>query len=183
MMKILMVIALCITMQFVVAQEFVVEPASSKLSISGTSSLHDWESKVETFKGNVSANVENNQIKSVENFNFQLNVKSIKSGKSGMDKKTYKALQEDDYPTISYEGTSVVIHNNSATFSGVMSVAGKSKKFSTKVNLIYENDKMILSGSKEFNLTDFDIDPPTAVFGTIKTGAAVVIHYNIQLKK
>lgn len=176
-----MAIAFCISMQLVVAQEYTVEPASSKLSVTGTSSLHDWESEVNTFKGIISATVENNQIQSIEEFNFQFNVTSLKSGKSVMDKKTYKALKEENYPTISYKGKTVVINSHSATFSGVMSVGGEEREVTAKVKLSYSNGKITLSGSKEFKLTDFDIEPPTAVFGTIKTGDVVVIHYNIQL--
>ena len=38
-------------------------------------------------------------------------------------------------------------------------------------------------GSYIMKMTDFGVDPPTAVFGTIKTGDEITIDYNLQLKK
>ena len=63
-----------------------------------------------------------------------------------------------------------------------MIIGGTKREFKTKVKISYTNGKIMLSGEKDFKLTDFNIEPPTAVFGTIKTGDEVVIHYNIQLK-
>ncbi|SHJ05795.1 YceI-like domain-containing protein [Mesonia phycicola] len=182
-MRILIALAFCLTMQLVVAQEYKVVSNNSKVSVTGTSSLHDWECVVNTFEGNMSATVENNEIKQIENFNFQFKVKSLDSGKSSMNKNTYEALKEDKYPTITYKGSSVVINGGTATFTGTMTIAGTAKKFTSKAKINYSNGKITLSGSEEFKLTDFNIEPPTAVFGTIKTGDVVAIHYNIQLNK
>lgn len=181
-MKSLIAIALGLVMQIATAQEFKVQPESSKLSVTGTSTLHDWECVVETFKGSISATIKNNKIVSIESFNFQFQVDDLKSGKSAMDKKTYEALREKKNPTITYKGTAVVINDHSATFSGTMIIGGNKREFTTKVKIGYSNGMITLSGKKEFKLTDFNIEPPTAVFGTIKTGDEVVIHYNIQLK-
>ena len=100
-----------------------------------------------------------------------------------MDKKTYEALKEEDFPVISYQGTAEIISDYSAIFSGKMKIAGVEKEVVTKVRINYVDGKVSLSGEKNLKLTDFNIDPPTAVFGTIKTGNEVVIHYNILLKK
>ncbi|MBW2962139.1 YceI family protein [Mesonia aestuariivivens] len=181
-MKSLFAITLGLLMQVATAQQFTVQPENSKLSVSGTSTLHDWECVAETFKGNISAKIENDQIVSIDKFNFQFQVEDLKSGKSAMDNKTYDALKEKKHPTITYNGTAVVMNGHSATFSGTMKIAGKEREMVTKVKMNYSNGVIKLSGAKAFNLTDFNMDPPTAVFGTIKTGDEVKIHYNIQLK-
>ena len=36
-------------------------------------------------------------------------------------------------------------------------------------------DKITLTASKEFKMTDYKVDPPTAMLGTITTGDAVTI--------
>lgn len=182
-MRTLIVLTLSFLMQFVSAQEFKVQSSNSKLSVTGTSTLHDWECVVETFKGSITAQIENNEIVAIDRFNFQFQVEDLKSGKSAMDKKTYEALKEKKNPVISYSGSAVVVNNHTATFSGTMNIAGTKKELTTKVKIDYSNGKISLSGEKGFKLTDFNIEPPTAMFGTIKTGNEVAIHYNIQLSK
>jgi hypothetical protein len=180
-MKTFLFITFCLISQINVAQEFTAQPSNSKLGISGTSSLHDWECNVEDFQGNISVEIEEGQIAMIENFDFSFKVKELKSGKSGMDKKTYDALKENEYPTISYQGSDVKINGKIAIFKGKMMVAGVSKNFITKVNIRYQANQITLSGNKAFKLTDFNIEPPTAVFGTIKTGDEVALFYTIQL--
>jgi len=71
----------------VYAQPLTLDKANSQLSILGTSSVHDWASIVEKF--DASATLTANELTNVK---FEAHVKSIKSGKSGMDKNTYTAL-------------------------------------------------------------------------------------------
>ena len=182
-MKSLMAITLVLLMQMASAQEFKVQPSNSKLSVTGTSTLHDWECVVETFKGSITAQIENNQIVAIDKFNFQFQVEDLKSGKSAMDKKTYEALKEKKNPIISYRGNVVKINDHTATFSGTMNIAGTKRELTTKVKIDCSNGKISLSGKKDFKLTDFNVEPPTAMFGTIKTGDEVAIHYNLQLNK
>ncbi|MDR6301981.1 YceI family protein [Mesonia maritima] len=182
-MRTLTLIILSFFLQSVSAQEYKADVSNSKLSVTGTSTLHDWECVVKSFKGGINAKIENNRLASIEDFNFQFKVKSLESGKSSMNKKTYEALKEEDFPIISYQGTAEIISEYSAIFSGKMKMAGTEKEVVTKVKISYEDGKIFLSGEKELKLTDFNIDPPTAVFGTIKTGDEVAIHYNIQLSK
>ncbi|TQD39800.1 YceI family protein [Haloflavibacter putidus] len=164
------------------AQTFIADAANSKLSVTGTSTLHDWECVAETFTGKVEATIENSNIKSINNFHFKLKAKSLKSGKSGMDKKMYDALEEEDYPVISFKGNQVKIDGNQAVFIGEMSIAGNSRSISAPVKINYTNNKIHLVGKVGFELTSFNIDPPKAMFGTITTGNEVVIHYEINLK-
>ena len=91
------------------------------------------------------------------------------------------ALKEKKNPVISYRGNAVKINDHTATFSGTMNIAGTKKELTTKVKIDYSNGKISLSGKKDFKLTDFNVEPPTAMFGTIKTGDEVAIHYNLQL--
>lgn len=157
--------------------------SQTKLSVTGTSTLHDWECVADTQEGAITAVIESDAVTQITDFNFSIKAKSLKSGKSGMDKKTWEALKADDHATITYKGSSVKIANGEATFTGKMTMAGVTKTITTTVKVTYENGKIKLSGSKAFKLTDFGIDPPKALMGTIKTGNDVAIHYNIELQK
>lgn len=165
-----------------VAQTFEAINSESKLEVTGTSSLHDWECVVKEFTGKIKADVQSGKVVSISEFDFSFKAKSLESGKSGMDKKVYEALKEEANPWISYKGSSVVLKSDgTATFKGTMTIAGVGKSFETPVKVSYQNGKVSLIGEQSFKLTDFKIEPPTAVFGTIKTGDTVTIHYTIKL--
>ena len=57
----------------------------SKITIKGTSSIHEWESEVNDFQGSGLFNIQGNQITNAEDIQIKVVVKSIKSGKSIMD--------------------------------------------------------------------------------------------------
>lgn len=183
MRNLVMIVAFLFSIGQIGAQNFKADATSSKLSVTGTSTLHDWECVAETFTGNLDATIENGSIKSINSFRFTLKTKSLKSGKSGMDKKMYDALEEEDYPVISFKGNQVKLDGNQAVFIGEMSIAGTTKKIKAPVKVSYKNNKLHLEGKKGFLLTAYGVKPPKAMFGTIKTGDEVAIHYTINLKK
>ncbi|MEP2026600.1 MAG: YceI family protein [Reichenbachiella sp.] len=159
------------------AQPLKFDKSASKMEIQGTSSVHDWESTVENFT--VEANLNGDQISDIQ---FSAIVKSIKSGKSGMDSNTYKALKEDDYPEIKFESSQLRIQGNKLVGTGKLTIAGKSNEI--PIDLDINQESMItVDGKVKIKMTDYDITPPTAVFGTIKTGDDITIQFNFTLTK
>jgi len=156
----------------------------SKMVIKGTSSLHDWESDVITLKGKSTVSVENQQPM-IRDFRMTIPVEAIKSGKSAMDNNTYEALNEETYPNIEFSLDEVQnISGDKIKASGKLSIAGETRPVSLTAVYDMDNSDMInLRGSYIMKMTDFGVDPPTAVFGTIKTGDEITIDYNLQLKK
>lgn len=175
MKKLIIILILIVPVVFVNAQTLNLDKTTSKLSVLGTSTLHDWESDVEEF--DVSADRNANQL---INITFSAVVKSIKSGKSAMDDNTYKALKEKSYPTIDFKAESLTISGNQIKGTGQLTIAGKTNEI--PVNLDIEDAAgFSVTGSIDLKMTDFDIAPPTAVFGTIKTGDDITIKLNISL--
>jgi polyisoprenoid-binding protein YceI len=111
-------------------------------------------------------------------------VKGLKSGKSAMDDNTYEALKEEDHPVIKYEFRSmdnVKVDGNTTTMStkGALTIGGVTKIVNMNVKADTSTG-IAFSGDITFKMSVFEIDPPTAVFGTIKTGDQVTIKFNAQ---
>ncbi|GAA5225120.1 YceI family protein [Membranihabitans marinus] len=163
-------------------ESFTLKP-TSKLSVTGTSTLHDWECVVDRVDGSVQAVLENGQVVEIKDFNFSFKVKDLKSGKSVMDGKTYDALNEKSNPIISYTIISVTFKNaHEVMAKGRMTINGISKEMVTEARITSTSTTMNIKGEKGFKLTDFKIDPPKAMLGSITTGDDVVIHYDLQLQ-
>jgi hypothetical protein len=185
-MRNLMIIMMLFFAPMVYAQQLTVNETNTKLSIDGTSTVHDWTIEAEKFDGKADLTIENNALQGINSLSFNVQVKSLKSGKSAMDDNTYEALKEEDHPIIKYEFRSmdnVEVSGNTTTMDtkGLLTIGGTSKIVNMKVKADATSG-IVFSGDITFKMSVFEIDPPTAVFGTIKTGDEVTIKFNTQYK-
>lgn len=168
------------------AQEFNLSNDESSLTVLGTSSLHDWHVEAEKQSGEiVFLNVQDCQI---DKINVEIETESLKSGKSSMDKNTYKALNTDKFKTISYQLVEVksVSNKGNGTFNvstmGDLTISGTKKRIALDFTISIANSKIKLTGDKKIKMTDFNIEPPKALFGTITTGDDITIKFSTIFK-
>ncbi len=161
------------------AQKYVLVPAESKVTLTGTSTLHDWES--ELMKFTLAIHVTNNVV---SNIVFQAPVRSLKSGNKSMDKNTYEALKADAFPNITFKGGDFRMDGHKVSGTGALTVAGVTKQITMEAGFeSWKEGAYVIVGEFTFNMTDHDVQPPSVVFGTIKTGDAITLHYSITVKR
>jgi polyisoprenoid-binding protein YceI len=160
-------------------------PADSKIIITGTSNLHDWEETVEQFEVVLDMKFEKNEILGIDHAHFNCKSGSISSDNSIMTNKTMDALKTDKYPEIAFTMVSIdKLSSANGKFSGVvigdLILAGVTKRISIPFSGHYENRRIKITAGKDLNLNDFKIKPPTALMGTLKTGENVVLSFQLQ---
>lgn len=156
-------------------------------TVAGTSSLHDWTMDSKTATGEAAITTEGNALKSIEKLNVSLNAETLKSGKSGMDTNAYKALDTKKNPNISFnikQIKSIAKKGNRYLIEaeGSLTVAGETKLISVQGEAYPVNGTLKITGDKKFKMTDFKVDPPTALMGTVKTGDEITINFNLTYK-
>ena len=166
-------------------QKFVLEQQGSDLEILGTSTLHDWEITAEEMTGDASIALGDKMA--VEALQFKVKVKSLESGKSSMNKNTYEALKADKNPYISYKLTEVKsIKNTGSAYKletvGKLTIGGFTKTIPLTVDAKAGNAEVAFNGQITFKMSEYNIDPPTALMGTIKTGDEITIKFNVNYK-
>lgn len=176
-----------LTAQFAIAQTQL-QVADTKMSVAGTSTMHDWKSEVTNVQGTASIVWNGQELKSIDKVAIKIAAKSIKSEKGNMmDKLAWKALKADEFPTITYTLQKV----NSITKSGAgyainatgkLTIAGTSKVVTMNVTgKVLPNGGIQFSGTHKLLMTDYNIEPPTAMLGTMKTGNEVTIAFETTL--
>ncbi len=171
---------------YIQAQTFNLKNTESTVTVFGTSSLHDWHVVAETKSGQIIfKDLETGEL---ETCTLDVVSQSLKSGKKAMDKNTYKALKTETYKSIFFQLTSVqsIIDKGIGKFlikcQGDLTITNVKKQIPIEFTIEIIQDKIIVTGSKSIKMTDFNIEPPTALLGTIRTGNEITIQFKTIYK-
>lgn len=154
--------------------------AKSTMVVTGTSTLHEWESEVTKLQMSGTGKKENGKLVSIESLTLTIPVKAIKSGKGLMDDRTYDALKSKQYPNIKFELVSAELANGIIKGEGKLLITGKSVLM--PFNASYTNNgnlELTVKGVHKIDMTIFGIVPPRALMGLVTAGKDVTIPYEI----
>lgn len=171
------------------AQSYKLNNKASNLTIEGTSNIHDWTLEAENTNGILTAEFDEGKLEEIENLEFKVIANSLMSGKSAMDKNTYKALNTDKYREIIFKLKNVqsIEKKSNDTYrvkaTGSLEIAGTKKDINLNFDLKSNGNEIILTGEHKLTMTDYGVEAPTAMFGTIKTGEDVVVKFKSQFNK
>ncbi|NTW33024.1 MAG: YceI family protein [Bacteroidetes bacterium] len=169
----------------IVSKSYKIDKQKTVISVSGTSSLHDWEINVKNFEGDLYVQLGDNNIESISSLNINFFSKSFSSGKALMDSKTKESLKADTYPMINFKITEIKdkkIINKVQQFTaiGKLTIVGVTKSINiTALSTIGVNGEIYFQGTKSIDMTEYGITPPTAMLGSLKTGKDVTVTFKI----
>ena len=164
----------------------------NSIKVLGTSNVHDWtmEAQNPTAEALFSTRSGDEDIpKNLNSLSFSVNAKSLKSERTSMDNRTYKTINADTYPKITFKLISSTItpaKKNAFVIraTGTLTIAGTSKTIVMQVNGSINGDNSITcSGQQKIKLTDFNIQPPSFMMGAMKVGDDLTIQYGLTFKK
>ena len=104
-----------------------------------------------------------------------------------MDKKTFTALKHETFPKITFELTGIndlQLKDGQYTISAVgdLTIAGTTQSVDLLVGgNVYPDGSLQFYGTYDMLMTTFNISPPTAMFGSLKTGDAISLKFDLTL--
>jgi len=179
--------------QVFVDYSYTIEDGST-LSIEGTSNINSFEC---ICKDNIPAKTTKLQLLSPTSFRFQntsisLRTKALDCDNNKMNSDLCDALKADDYPNIViqiHDATVVrgslddAVNGADLRMQASMVITDVSKKVTLDVQA-----KKVGPGryrflcAKKLKMTDFNIDPPTALFGLIRVRDEIVVNIDITAR-
>jgi polyisoprenoid-binding protein YceI len=154
----------------------------STFEVAGTSTVHDWVMKSTEGTGTANLTVKDSKLAEVNSLTITLMAESLKSSKASMDKVAYEALNTETNQTIEYVLRSAEkIDETTWTLTGIYTIAGVSKEYKTQVKVIADGGTFTLQGSNQITFGDFEMTPPKAALGVVKTGKDLTVIFNIIL--
>src|SRR5690554_3507064 len=168
----------------VIAQAQTLSIKSSTVTINGETNVnHDF--KINATKVNGKMTIANNRP---ETLTVEIPVRSLISGEKLMDKKTHEAFNEPKNPTITFNMTElnsvqVTGDNIAVTVTGNLTLRGVTKKVTLKSNGKASTPGVYtFEGTLPIKMSDFGMNPPTAMLGTMKTKDQVTVNYKVTFE-
>ena len=181
---------------------YVAQPRGSKVTIAGTSSIHDWTVEGAVIGGFFEvepAFVGDRSLKSVPSLNdpslsplaeVVIPIRSLKSGKELMDGIMQDAMKMKDHASIKYRLGSMQVKGDVSADGtpvkfdtrGELTVSGVTKPCPMEVELErMDEGRLKFTGGATLKMTDFDIVPPSpkipGLGSLITTGDEVVLTF------
>jgi hypothetical protein len=108
-------------------------------------------------------------------------VRSLKAKDEGINKNTYKALNADAHPTISFRLRSYTVDEAQLHAKGTLTINGVERDIELALNTRMTAAGLEVSGEQPLLMTDFGVKPPTAMLGMIKARNEIVVRFTVVL--
>jgi hypothetical protein len=163
----------------------------SKLWVDGTSSLKAWSCKA----GEVNAVVDAapNGIaqvvlgeKGVRTVHVIVPAEKMECGNGTMNEHMMKALKASEHATIDFKLAGYDVSRSAdgvtGTLNGTLTLGGVEKQIAIPAVGKSEGSALHVTGAYPLNMKDYDLKPPTLMFGRIKVGETVTVRFDLLLK-
>ncbi len=173
-----------------------VDQAAASVQVDGDSTLHAWtvrgekaEGFAELSNGRPSSLADNGSISfTFRNGRARFPVKSIEGEKDGLNEKMYEALKADEHQYITFEPESLELIDRTGdreinvSSRGELTIADKTRTVTLEMNIRkVAPGRLRSTGTTELRMTDFGIEPPTALGGTVTAYKDVTVSWNFPV--
>lgn len=163
--------------------------------IEGDSNVRKWHADIHEadgqllFNANEKFSAEQLQPEHFNSLTLSIPVSNISSDSNILTNNIHNNLKKDEFPEITFtldEVADVVISNGRTVITaiGTIQAAGANHRVTMNVHAAEGNNQSIrFSGSKEMLMTDFEIDPPTAMMGAFRSVDEITIVFDVLFTK
>ena len=164
-----------------------------RVTIAGTSNVHDYKATTTILRitkvqlaSTVAANAPWDEVikpGALEAFEIAIAAHTLKSGKEGLDKNMYKALNTAQHPDITFRLLKIEpgAAAGSLKAAGLLKIAGTERDVTLDLKTEPKDATLIVRGELPIVMTDYGVKPPKAMLGVIKTNPKVTVTFEIVL--
>jgi len=167
----------------VFAQEITIDHENSQLWIEGKSNVNQFSCKAERYNSKIKPPASAGAIE-VE---VDISVEGFECGKRRMNRDLNEALMSKKHPFISFEYTetrSMDFNDSSDQYrlvvAGNLTVAGHTRQIEFPMEAFVQEDGTIRAiGETELRMTDYNVEPPTAMLGIVRVDDIFTVHFEL----
>jgi polyisoprenoid-binding protein YceI len=168
-------------------QPLTFEP-EGRIWVEGTSTVQAWECEAGQFTGALTGAIEGGSLTGLSATSVSVPVAQLDCGGRQINGKTRSALQGSSHPNIQFTmtGANIGAPNNgrfAVDTRGRLTIAGVTKDVRFTANgRVLADGRYNLTGSVPLLMTDFGIDPPTAMLGALRSGDQVTVRFDVNVR-
>ena len=173
-------------------QEQLALQPQSKLWVEGTSTVRSFSCQASEVKATVEATGSNaiarlmTGDKAVQSVSVVVPSEKLDCGNGTMNEHMRKAIKADESPTIAFKVTSYEMAKEangvSGTLTGTLSLGGQTKTITVPATGAMTDGALHVTGAYELAMSDYELKPPSLMFGRIKVRDKVTVKFDLLLK-
>ncbi len=154
----------------------------SRLWIDGTSTVRSFKCTANNVDVSVSADADASPAKLVKSVSVVVPVATLDCRNETMNEHMRKALKVKANPQISWIQSSYRVSGTTVVMSGLLTIAGKQNAVDITGTGSADLDGTIrMKGSKQFNMSEYGVKPPSLMLGTMKVRDPVTVSFDLVL--
>ena len=154
----------------------------SKLWLEGTSTVRSFKCAATKIDVAVSAQENAEPSDLVTSASVIVPVATLECGNNTMNEHMRKALKASANPQISWRLSSYQVSGTTVLMKGRLVIAGKENLIEiTGTGAAESNGAIRIKGSKQFNMSEYGVKPPSLMLGTMKVRDPVIVSFDLVL--
>jgi polyisoprenoid-binding protein YceI len=155
----------------------------SRVWLEGTSSVRSYKCNATKFDMAVVAETDESPSDMVKSASLTVPVAQLECGNKTMNEHMRKALKAGTNPQITWKMTSYEVQGANVVINGRLTIAGKENAIELRGSGSAENGTIRFKGSKQFNMTEYGVKPPSLMLGTMKVRDPVTVSFDLVLSE
>ncbi len=167
---------------------------SSKLWVSGTSTVRSWQCRATAFDADIQVTQDNGSPaailagdKAVSSVAVTVPTERLDCNNGTMNEHMLKALKAKDFPTITFTLAGYELAKQpdgvKVTLNGTLTLGGVQKAITMQADARQDGAGALrVTGAHELRMKEYGLKPPTLMLGTMKVNELVKVNFDLLLK-
>jgi polyisoprenoid-binding protein YceI len=160
--------------------------SGSRVWVQGTSTVRSYRCESTQLSG--SANTAGTEVAQLAQGRGELTIplSSLDCNNGTMNGHMRNALKAAQHPNIRFRATSVSVTPSGVTtatarLTGPLTIAGETREVTINANAAWQSGRLRLTGTHRLTMTDFGVQPPRLMAGTMRVNPPVTIGFDVVL--
>lgn len=160
--------------------------SGSKVWVSGTSTVRSWRCESTQVSG--SADAASTEIAQIGQARGEITIplSTLDCRNGTMNGHMRNALKAPQNPTIRFRATSVRVtpsgSEGAVAMTGQLTIAGQTRDVTVNGTAVREGTGLRVRGTEQLTMTDFGVQPPRLMAGTMRVHAPVTVGFDVVLR-
>jgi polyisoprenoid-binding protein YceI len=160
--------------------------SGSRVWVSGTSTVRSWRCESAQVSG--SADASSTELAQIGQARGEITIplSTLDCRNGTMNGHMRNALKAQQNPTIRFRATSVRVTPSGAegavVMTGQLTLAGQTRDVTVNGTAVREGTSLRVRGTEQLTMTDFGVQPPRLMAGTMRVHAPVTVGFDVVLR-